>query len=76
MAHMQVRYSDRFVEDLHLPVEVLSFAADQPQVNPSNAINAARLAAAAATASDEVPPRRCLQLGCLSNCCMRACVRA
>ena len=27
---VQVRYGDRFVEELHLPVEVLSFESDQP----------------------------------------------
>lgn len=31
----QVRYSDRFVEDLHLPVEVLSFTDVAPAVSPS-----------------------------------------
>lgn len=34
-ACMQVRYSDRFVEDLHLPVEVLSFTDVAPAVSPS-----------------------------------------
>ena len=31
---LQVRYGDRFVEELHLPVEVVSFDADQPGQGP------------------------------------------
>ncbi|KAK9808154.1 hypothetical protein WJX73_002646 [Symbiochloris irregularis] len=56
----QVRYSDRFVEDLHLPVEVLSFAAEQPHVTPIAALSPSagtRLGpqGPATTASEEVP---------------------
>ena len=54
---VQVRYSDRFVEELHLPVEVLSFAVEQPQVNRGSIPSGARQAITlplAATASEEV----------------------
>lgn len=66
----QVRYSDRFVEELHLPVEVLSFASEQPQVSPTSAINAARLAAAGAAASEaQVRSLRIGRLGGMLLCC-------